>query len=53
MCAVFESELLTYMESEHADLLETIRTTGQLEDDTSEKLAQAVEQFKKGFAASE
>lgn len=49
----FESELLTYMESEHADLLETIRTTGQLEDDTSEKLAQAVEQFKKGFAASE
>lgn len=49
----FESELLTYMESEHADLLETIRTTGQLEDGTSEKLAQAVEQFKKGFAASE
>ncbi len=49
----FESELLTYMESEHADLLETIRTTGQLEDDTSEKLAQAVEQFKKGFAVSE
>ncbi|CCQ94970.1 ATP synthase (subunit alpha, component F1) [[Clostridium] ultunense Esp] len=46
----FEKELLSYFETEHQDLLDEIRTTGQLPDE--EKLTQAVETFKKGFAVS-
>ena len=47
----FESELITYVKSSHADLLEEIRTTKALPD--TAKLDDAITGFKKVFAPSE
>lgn len=49
----FEREWLAFLESQHKDILEEIRTSGDLTDETHEKLTGAIEQFKKGFAVSE
>ena len=37
-----EMYLVEYMENRHADVLETIRTTGKLENDTADKLKAAL-----------
>lgn len=49
----FESDLLDFIDSEHAHLFDEIRTSENLEDDVAEQLGEAIEQFKKGFATSE
>ena len=46
----YEAAMLSYMRSEHADVLETIRTTGKFEDDTKAKVVSALDTFAKQFA---
>ena len=47
----FQNELFDNFDSSHADLLKTIRETGQLPDD--KKLSAAIEEFSESFAPSE
>jgi F-type H+-transporting ATPase subunit alpha len=42
----FESALLAFMKTKHAGLLETIESTGNLDDATEKALGAAVEEFK-------
>jgi F-type H+-transporting ATPase subunit alpha len=49
-CQEFEGALLDHMRTRHSGIGETIRDTGELDDDTTEKLRAAVEEFKKSFA---
>ncbi|WP_059104131.1 F0F1 ATP synthase subunit alpha [Shouchella shacheensis] len=49
-CLRFEAELFTHLEANNKDLLEHIRTTGNLPEEQDFK--QAIEDFKKGFVAS-
>ncbi|MGE0255473.1 MAG: F0F1 ATP synthase subunit alpha [Alphaproteobacteria bacterium] len=46
----FEQQLLDHIRSKHADVLETIRTKGEISDDTEKKLREIVEAFVKTFA---
>jgi len=46
----FESALLSHVRSDHADLIETIRTTKALDDATADKLKTIVGDFAKTFA---
>jgi F-type H+-transporting ATPase subunit alpha len=48
----FESELLDYIGREHAGILDTIRETGELSDDTVTALKDAVGEFRRGFETS-
>ncbi len=45
----FESDFIKYMRSANADVLNTIRDTGKLEDDTISKLVKAINDFKSTF----
>jgi F-type H+-transporting ATPase subunit alpha len=45
----FESEFLDYLHRSRQGILDAIRETGQLSDDTLSALKDAVEEFKKGF----
>ncbi|AIC96260.1 MULTISPECIES: F0F1 ATP synthase subunit alpha [Shouchella] len=49
-CLRFEAELFTYLESNNNELLEHIRTTGNLPEESEFKAA--IEAFKKGFVPS-
>lgn len=49
--ACFQNELFDNFDSSHADLLKTIRETGQLPDD--KKLSAAIEEFSESFTPSE
>ncbi|PPD41406.1 MAG: F0F1 ATP synthase subunit alpha, partial [Methylocystis sp.] len=46
----FEDGLLALLRSSHGDILESIRTTKDLTDDTAGKLKSVVENFAKSFA---
>jgi F-type H+-transporting ATPase subunit alpha len=46
----FEDALLTHMRADHADLLEEIRKSGELSDDSRGKLQKTIEAFAKNFA---
>jgi F-type H+/Na+-transporting ATPase subunit alpha len=46
----YEAALLSYLRSEHADILKTIRDTKALDDDTGKKLRDALAAFGKQFA---
>jgi len=46
----FEEGLLAHIRTKHADILETIRKSGDLSDDMAAKLKSAVESFAKSFA---
>lgn len=48
----FESEYLAYIDSNHPDILQSIRDTGDLTEDNEKALVEAIESFKKGFASS-
>jgi F-type H+-transporting ATPase subunit alpha len=48
----FESELLDYIGREHEGILDTIRETGELSDDTVTALKDAVGEFRRGFETS-
>ncbi|MDP6571127.1 MAG: F0F1 ATP synthase subunit alpha [Candidatus Marinimicrobia bacterium] len=47
----FETGLLDHLKANHADILESIKSTGEISDETGEKLKAAIEDFKKGFTA--
>jgi F-type H+-transporting ATPase subunit alpha len=49
----FEAELLDHVRASEGDILKQIRETGKLGEDLSEKLVKVINQFKKGFAASD
>ncbi|WP_409428798.1 F0F1 ATP synthase subunit alpha [Mycobacterium sp. SMC-11] len=49
----FESELLDHIRASENDLLTGIRESKKLSDEASEKLVGVINQFKKGFAASD
>ena len=49
----FEAELLDHVRASEGDILTQIRETGKLGEDLSEKLVEVINQFKKGFAASD
>jgi len=46
----YEAAMLSYLRSEHGDILKTIRDTKQLDDDTAKKLKDALTEFGKTFA---
>ena len=46
----YEAAMLSFMRSEHADVLKTIRDTKALDDDTAAKLKDALTAFGKQFA---
>ncbi|CAN5151164.1 F0F1 ATP synthase subunit alpha [soil metagenome] len=46
----YEAAMLSYLRSEHADLLKTIRETKELSDETAAKLKDALTDFGKTFA---
>jgi F-type H+-transporting ATPase subunit alpha len=50
--ARFESELLAFVKSKHADLYESIRSAKAISDPDSERLEQAVQEFRDTFAAT-
>ena len=45
----FEKEFISYLKTDHAGVLATIRETGQFSDDTVSAFKDAVGQFKRGF----
>jgi F-type H+-transporting ATPase subunit alpha len=49
----FEAELLDHVRASEGDILKEIRESGKLSDELSEKLVGVINQFKKGFAASD
>jgi F-type H+-transporting ATPase subunit alpha len=49
----FEQEFLEHMRASHEDVLAEIRDSGKLSDEAEEKLEKIVEDFKKGFSASD
>jgi len=49
----FEVKLLEFMRSRHAGIGEGIRDTGKLEDDATEKLRAAIDEFKQSYLSSE
>ena len=49
--ALYEQGLYEYMDAQHADILETIRTTGKFEKETEEKLNAALKQYTQDFLA--
>ncbi|QIL03375.1 F0F1 ATP synthase subunit alpha [Sphingomonas sinipercae] len=46
----YEAAMLSYLRSEHGDVLKTIRDTKALDDDTAKKLKDALGEFGKQFA---
>jgi F-type H+-transporting ATPase subunit alpha len=48
----YEHELLAYMRSQHADILETIRSTGKLEPEVAARLTAALDSFAGSFRPS-
>lgn len=48
----FESEFLSFVKSQHADVLQSIIDTKDLVADNEAKLKEVIEKFKKGFATS-
>jgi F-type H+-transporting ATPase subunit alpha len=49
----FETEFLDHMRASHAEILNAIRETKQLTEETGEMLADIINQFKRGFATSD
>jgi F-type H+-transporting ATPase subunit alpha len=46
----YEAAMLSYLRSDHKDVLKTIRDTKALDDDTAKKLKDALTAFGKQFA---
>ncbi len=47
--SAYEQGLYEYLDAQHADILETIRTTGKFEKETEEKLVATLKQFTQDF----
>lgn len=48
----FEGEFLSFVKTQHAEVLQSIRDTKDMTADNEAKLKEVIEKFKKGFAAS-
>ena len=48
----FEAEFLDYVSREHGDLLDSVTTTGELSDENSATLEEAVDSFKQQFVTA-
>jgi F-type H+-transporting ATPase subunit alpha len=46
----YEAAMLSHMRSEHADILKTIRESGDFSDESKAELAKALDAFAKQFA---
>jgi F-type H+/Na+-transporting ATPase subunit alpha len=51
--ARFEAELLEHIRASHTEILTEIRETKKLSEENTEKLIDAINQFKKGFSATD
>ncbi|ABM15107.1 ATP synthase F1 subcomplex alpha subunit [Mycolicibacterium vanbaalenii PYR-1] len=51
--ARFESELLEHVKASHGDILAGIRESKKLSEEAEQKLANVINEFKKGFSASD
>ncbi len=49
----FEAELLEHVKASHADILTGIKETKKLSEEAEEKLVKVINDFKKGFSASD
>ena len=49
--SLYELGLYARLDAQHADILETIRTTGKFEKETEEKLCAALKQYTQDFLA--
>ena len=49
----FEEQFYVFMESQHPDILKSIRESGDIDSDTEKALKDAIEDFKKVFVAQE
>jgi len=49
----FETEFLQHLRHNHKDILDTIETTGKLDDDTVDALTRAIDEFKQQFLAKD
>ena len=49
----FERKFLDFMRSRYGQIGETLRETGKLEDDTTEKMKSAADEFKQSYLDSE
>jgi F-type H+-transporting ATPase subunit alpha len=49
----FESEFLDHVRASEESILKQIRESGEFSEETSDKLTESVNEFKKGFAASD
>ena len=49
----FEDQFYVFMESQHPDILKSIRESGDIDSDTEKALKDAIEDFKKVFVAQE
>ena len=47
----FETGLLDHLKANHMDILDSIKSSGEISDDMDEKLKSAIEDYKKGFTA--
>ena len=45
----FEKGLMDHLDANHEEILKTISSSGEISDETGEKLKKAIEDFKKGF----
>ncbi len=49
----FSAELLEHVKASHADILDGIKSTKKLSEENEEKLVSVINEFKKGFAATD
>ncbi|GAA2431725.1 F0F1 ATP synthase subunit alpha [Mycolicibacterium llatzerense] len=49
----FSAELLEHVKASHAEILDGIKTTKKLSEENEEKLVSVINEFKKGFAATD
>ncbi|MBU8818712.1 F0F1 ATP synthase subunit alpha [Mycolicibacterium goodii] len=49
----FEAELLEHVKASHSDILDGIRESKKLSEEAEEKLVSVINEFKKGFSASD
>ena len=49
----FEAEFLDHVRASEESILKQIRESGEFSEEISDKLTEAVDEFKKGFAASD
>ena len=47
----FEAELLSFMDAKHSKVLDNIRTSQKIDDETEAQLRKAIEDFKESFSA--